>query len=145
MNRKNRRHDHANTQLIKRYGTIVSISQLLQIIKDGKADRRPSSDPGEWLYDVPVGSKTVRCITNKDATYVITVLPPQFRSENSAQGSREAKHAGMVTDTDDTGSAYAAEVNEIESLRELERYWRMSLIKALERIAQLEKEAESKP
>jgi hypothetical protein len=138
---------HAAEQLKKRYGKEVSQRKLLQKIRAGQFVKRShSASPKEWIYDVEFDGSLLRLVVDENQSDIITALPPVFNAKKQKQGERRARKDALRVDEVEEIFDLAAENQaeeqaiglRIEELKSAEGYWRTCLIKALQRIQELE-------
>jgi hypothetical protein len=81
---KHLRTDHAVSQALARYGFVPHWNDVMQRILRHEAKLVALSGQGRLIYDVPVRHErskvVVRVVVDAARTYVITVLPDEFRS-----------------------------------------------------------------
>src|SRR6202035_539383 len=88
---------HAQAQLLERYGLNTPIAYLAERIRAGKAEYvsvTPVADRTVWLVpDTNENGETVqvKCIYSRLTGFVITVLPPKYRYEIAAQRAAQQK------------------------------------------------------
>src|SRR4051812_30107620 len=106
---------HAAVQAARRLGVVVEPQRLLRSIQAGDADFVSLGHDGRLIYDVPYVAESgatviVRALVNAEKTYVISVLPNEFRAEQYQRREKQRKKAffrGFEGDDDESAaSAY---------------------------------------
>ena len=92
----NHSNEHAKQRVVERYSG-HNLGKLLRKIRDGEAKFVLHGHFGRLIYDVPTNINgkdvVIRMVVNAEKTAVISVLPPEFRSEKINRNAKAVKRA----------------------------------------------------